>query len=490
MKWGFCADGLVCTLESTGEELKDDQTIVDSKIENGSSIICNIRTELYQIFVKDLRGKIDTTISINSKDTISTLKKQIEQENAGLPSHRLICTQEHTGKELQDDVPISDYGIKNGSSIIYRLSPIEYQVFAKFQTGEKYEIRVNDSDVIATLKAKIGEKSFYQAKRLICKLESTGEELRDGLTVFDSKIENETSIVCILRPVEFKLFVRHKISGSSITLSTMLSETISELKTKIEKNTGIPAHKLVCTLELRGKTLKNDFTLSDYNINPGSTIERKRNSLQDLQTQTELLKQMVQSQEQSPNKYGVLAKSENGKQYSVSVAPQDSTVSHSGIENGSSIMSDRVPNFCKRLTVKKDSIRIKPSDTVAELKTKIKELKPWMPEHRLICTQELTGKVLRDDLNISEYDIKSGSTVQYKFLLLEFQVFIKFQTDQKYQLRVQVSDTISSLKADIREKSGHKAEQIICRLESTGAELIEDMTVSDSNIKKGSSITY
>ena len=59
--------------------------------------------------------------------------------------------------------------------------------------------------------------------------------------------------------------------GRTITLEVKLSNTIRDLKSKIQGNAGIPPNQQ--SLCYYGKPLRDEITLYDYNINTGRTIE-------------------------------------------------------------------------------------------------------------------------------------------------------------------------------------------------------------------------
>jgi len=61
------------------------------------------------------------------------------------------------------------------------------------------------------------------------------------------------------------------MAGKTITLDVRDSDTIDELKARVEEKEGIPASEQVFTY--RGNTLDNLSTLSDYNIQDGSTLD-------------------------------------------------------------------------------------------------------------------------------------------------------------------------------------------------------------------------
>lgn len=66
-----------------------------------------------------------------------------------------------------------------------------------------------------------------------------------------------------------QIFVKN-LSGKTITLDVQPSDTIKNVKVKIQYKDGIlPAHQ---RLIFSSKILEDELTLSDYNIGKGSTL--------------------------------------------------------------------------------------------------------------------------------------------------------------------------------------------------------------------------
>ena len=66
-----------------------------------------------------------------------------------------------------------------------------------------------------------------------------------------------------------QIFIK-TLTGLTFTLDVELTETVSSVKCKIQDRRGIPPDKQV--LYFAGKTLENDKTLNDYNIQKESTL--------------------------------------------------------------------------------------------------------------------------------------------------------------------------------------------------------------------------
>ena len=221
-----------------------------------------------QIFVRLSNGRTITLDVTATTDTISDVKTKIE-DKVDIPIDLQLLV--FSGRPLQDDTStLSACNIQRRSTIYLHMHNTvmgkDVNIYVKALTGNTITLKVNTTDTIKSIMAKIQEKDDSTLQH---HLVFAGKEL-GGRTLSDCWIWKDCTLYLVLHSIN--VFIRTFSGGcKTFTLRVDANHTIGTVKSMIQDKKGIPTDQQ--QLSFAGKLLRDDKTLSYYGVQKDYTFD-------------------------------------------------------------------------------------------------------------------------------------------------------------------------------------------------------------------------
>jgi hypothetical protein len=422
------------------------------------------------IVVRCWNGTMFYLRDVTPEDTIEDVQLRIKREHdIPIENQRLRFVRQ----PLSDpDKTLKEYNIQDQSML--DLDPMQIN-FRDPYKNVRHILDVNPTDTIDDVKEKIFDKTGIPKKnqRLNFNKEPLLEK-DDDKTLNDCGIKHDD--ILDLQPMEIKVKAP---DGRTINLVVSPEDTIDDVKKQVKEKLDIPFVEQRPTF--KGKSLPDNSTLNDNNINHGDMIDLQPMELTVKAPDGRTIN-LVVSPDDTIND---IKKQVNEKldipfvdqrpTFKGKSLPDNSTLGNNNIGHGDTINLQPMELAVKAPGGRTVNLVVSPDDTIEDIKKQVNE-KLLIP----VDDQRMTFKdnSLPDKSTLRNNNIGHGDTIDLQPML----IYVIDLDGNKGTYTVDSSDKIKSIKILVNDDTGvPKAQQ---RLTFKGTLLDDDIsTLKDNGIK-------
>ncbi|KAK4856413.1 hypothetical protein QYF36_017216 [Acer negundo] len=248
-----------------GEQLQDDERLVDHAIQTDSSLYVVLQNDVgTKLYVKIPRNQKTITVIAMDQHTVGDIKSMI-QAKEGIPSYQFTLLYE--GKLLRDDIPVASLNMKSEATLHLILNPKPViWIFVKAPIGDTLKLEIPVLLTVGDLKSLVGSMIGMSVSDQI--MIYRGEQLEDCKILASYDVKEESMLeIC---PPSIQIFVK-TATEDIVRVKVKALFTVGDVKAIVGGEIGYSVS--FQNLFYAGKKLEDSKTIACYDIKDQSFLQ-------------------------------------------------------------------------------------------------------------------------------------------------------------------------------------------------------------------------